>query len=114
MKRHNSISYLRPCTASAALALAVLSALQWQCYAQEPSKTAEPASKTDTPTVDEQSFRESVQPFLKNHCFRCHNADKMKSGIRVDQLNATPEDKHIPLWKNIWKQVEDGAMPPDD
>ena len=96
-----------------ALALSLLVS-DWQSNAQETSKAADPVPNAAAADTDEKAFRESVQPFLKKHCVRCHNADKTKSGIRVDQLNGTPEDKHLPLWKNILKQVEDEAMPPED
>jgi mono/diheme cytochrome c family protein len=65
-------------------------------------------------SADEKEFQEFVKPLIKQHCVRCHNVDNMKSGIRVDQLSATPEDRQLFLWKDILKQVDEGAMPPDD
>ena len=35
----------------------------------------------------ESRFRKSVQPLLKKYCFRCHNVDKVTSGVRVDHLD---------------------------
>ena len=64
--------------------------------------------------AQEAAFKELVQPLLKTFCVRCHNADNMESGIRVDQLTAIIEDRHIPLWKGIQKQIDSGAMPPED
>ena len=63
---------------------------------------------------DETAFRENIRPLLTKFCVRCHNAEEMESGIRVDQLTASIEDRHIPLWKGIQKQIADGAMPPED
>jgi hypothetical protein len=60
------------------------------------------------------AFNERVQPLLRKYCLRCHNADNMESGIRVDQLTAALEDRQLPLWKGILKQVADGIMPPED
>ncbi|MBI5759969.1 MAG: DUF1587 domain-containing protein, partial [Planctomycetales bacterium] len=60
------------------------------------------------------AFHERVQPLLRKYCLRCHNADNMESGIRVDQLTAALEDRQLPLWKGILKQVADGIMPPED
>lgn len=111
MTRQYSVSCVRYCAAIVALTMTVL-IVGWKSFAQESSKT--PASAPDAGAADDKTFRETVQPLLVKHCFRCHNADKMKSGIRVDQLTGTPEDRHLPLWKNIWKQVEDEAMPPED
>jgi hypothetical protein len=62
----------------------------------------------------EQSFEQRAKPFLKQYCMRCHDAEKMTSGVRVDQLDASLEDRHLRLWKAIRKQLADEAMPPDD
>ena len=64
--------------------------------------------------ADEAAFDEHIQPLLKKYCVRCHNAEDMESGIRVDQVTTVIEDRHIPLWKGIQKQIADGAMPPED
>lgn len=64
--------------------------------------------------ADTAEFREQIQPFLQKFCLRCHNADEMQSGIRVDQLAAEIADRQIPLWKGIQQQIADGAMPPED
>lgn len=60
----------------------------------------------------EPSFEQQVKPFLKQNCVQCHNADTMTSGVRVDQLNAALEDRHLKLWEHIQKRVSDGTMPP--
>lgn len=61
-----------------------------------------------------EAFTQQVQPLLKKHCLRCHNADTMKSGIRVDQLDDSLQDRHLFLWRDIRRQIDDGAMPPED
>ncbi len=60
------------------------------------------------------TFNESIQPLIQKYCQRCHNVDKMTSGIRVDQLDGSLEDRHLFLWKDILKQIKDEAMPPED
>ncbi|MFP6769774.1 MAG: DUF1592 domain-containing protein [Planctomycetaceae bacterium] len=60
------------------------------------------------------SFQERVEPLLKKYCHRCHDADTMESGIRVDRLDGAVEDRHIRLWKGILGQVAEKAMPPED
>ncbi|MCS5538529.1 MAG: hypothetical protein NZ804_00945, partial [Roseibacillus sp.] len=62
----------------------------------------------------ESRFRETVQPFLKSYCYRCHGSRKMKSGVRVDQLDLSLEDRQLFLLKHVYKQLKDGAMPPED
>jgi hypothetical protein len=62
----------------------------------------------------QESFAKQVQPLLKKYCLRCHNADKMESGIRLDRLNGALKDRHPFLWKEILTQVEGESMPPED
>ena len=63
--------------------------------------------------AEEKDFENRVQPLLREYCLRCHNAETMESGIRVDQLTATPEDRHLALWQGIQKQITQRAMPPE-
>ena len=60
----------------------------------------------------EPSFEQHVKPFLKQNCVRCHNSDTAMSGVRVDQLDATLEDRHIRLWEAIRRKIGDETMPP--
>lgn len=71
-----------------------------------------PVSTPATPTPEETLFHDRIEPLLKTHCYRCHNADNMKSGVRVDQLAPIPADRQLFLLKGIQSQVADGAMPP--
>ncbi len=64
--------------------------------------------------AEEAAFKGQVQPLLQKFCVRCHNADNLESGIRVDHLTTALEDRELPLWKGILKQVADGDMPPAD
>lgn len=78
----------------------------------------QPIQAADGPSRDGKSFESAfgqvVKPFLMQNCVRCHDADKLTSGIRVDQLNAEVEDRHIRLWQDIRKQIVDKAMPPEE
>lgn len=65
-------------------------------------------------TEGDAGFREQIQPVLQKYCFRCHNVDNMKSGIRVDGLDGALEDRQLFLWKAVLKQITDGDMPPVD
>ncbi|MED5419348.1 MAG: DUF1587 domain-containing protein, partial [Verrucomicrobiota bacterium] len=62
----------------------------------------------------EAQLRETVQPFLKSYCYRCHGSRKMKSGVRVDQLDLSLEDRQLFLQQHIHKQLRNEAMPPED
>lgn len=59
-------------------------------------------------------FSETVQPFLESNCYRCHGQKKMKSGVRVDILDGSLEDRQLFLLKHVLEQLEDEAMPPPD
>ena len=61
----------------------------------------------------ESRFRNDVQPVLKTYCYRCHGARKMKSGVRLDLLDASLEDRQLFLLKHVLGQLKDGAMPPE-
>jgi mono/diheme cytochrome c family protein len=62
--------------------------------------------------ADVATFDRDVKPFLKQNCVRCHNVDTAMSGVRVDQLDASLEDRHLHLWETIRKKVGDESMPP--
>ena len=71
------------------------------------------AQAADSATVAlRASFEQQVKPFLKQNCVRCHNADTAMSGVRVDQLDAALEDRHLRLWEAIRKKIGDETMPP--
>ncbi|HVW00872.1 MAG TPA: LamG-like jellyroll fold domain-containing protein, partial [Planctomycetaceae bacterium] len=64
--------------------------------------------------IDEAAFEKHVQPFFKQHCLRCHNIDKITSGVRVDHLDPAFEDRQLRLWKNIRAQLASENMPPEE
>ncbi|MBI1345113.1 DUF1592 domain-containing protein [bacterium] len=72
-----------------------------------PLASAEPASL-------DQSFASTAGPFLQQHCVRCHNADELTSGIRVDHLDAALEDRQLKLWQAIRQVLRKSSMPPED
>ncbi len=55
-------------------------------------------------------FGESVAPFLKAHCVKCHGEEKPKGGVRLDDLTA--DAKHADRWLAVRDQIRDGLMPP--
>jgi hypothetical protein len=76
------------------------------------AQEADTAKLAASPEV--QTFQKQIQPLLAKYCVRCHNVDKMTSGIRVDQLDGSLADRHLFTWKDILKQVGEKAMPPED
>ena len=53
-----------------------------------------------------------MKPFLNQNCVPCHNEDTRTSGVRVDHLDATLDDRHLGLWEVVRKRVIDETMPP--
>jgi hypothetical protein len=78
------------------------------------SRAQETGKAVDAVDSERQTFQKQIQPLLKKYCQRCHNVDKMTSGIRVDQLDGSLADRHLFTWKDILKQVGEKAMPPED
>ena len=66
----------------------------------------------DAPQALETSFEQQAQPFLKQNCYQCHDSETAISGIRVDQLDASLEDRHLRLWQAVRRKIGDGTMPP--
>ncbi len=62
----------------------------------------------------ESTFQGQVKPFLETYCIRCHNVDKMKSGVRVDHLSARLDDRDARLWELIQELVSEHEMPPEE
>ncbi len=71
------------------------------------------ASHLSAQQVDESPYGQKIQPFLREHCQRCHNEDKPESGVRLDGLVALFPDNQLFLWKEILKQLVEETMPPE-
>lgn len=85
-----------------------------QNVAKQPVKTAKQKAEQAKFTSIEKHFRADVQPLLKKHCVRCHNAKEMTSGVRVDHLNGQLEERSLGLWKAVLRHVDNKTMPPED
>ena len=72
------------------------------------------AAESDAEADLDAAFRRQVQPVIQEHCIRCHNAETMESGIRLDRLSSRPDDRQMFLWRSVLDQIMDGAMPPED
>jgi hypothetical protein len=77
------------------------------------SSAADSSARSQEPALQER-FQKSIRPLLDKYCLRCHNADEMKSGIRVDNLDGSLEGRQAFRWKDIRGQVSDETMPPAD
>ena len=59
-------------------------------------------------------FREVVQPFLTQHCVRCHGAQQPKGDVALHEISGKlAAGGNTPLWSKILDQLELQAMPPE-
>jgi len=69
---------------------------------------------TTTALAAAPEFERDVLPFLKRHCYSCHDAKQAKAGLRLDELGTdfllgTTADN----WHEVINQINSGAMPPE-
>jgi hypothetical protein len=58
---------------------------------------------------------DSHRTFLREHCTTCHDAEKQKGKVRLDDIPFVLDD--IPtadLWQKVLNSVNSGEMPPED
>jgi hypothetical protein len=52
--------------------------------------------------------------FLNNYCVKCHDAEKHKGDVRLDQLALRVTGDNHELWKKVVHNIQRGDMPPED
>ena len=58
---------------------------------------------------------EKHRAFFKEYCVECHNADKQKGKLRLDDIALNLNTVQLAdRWQKILNQVNSGEMPPDD
>lgn len=62
----------------------------------------------------EPSFDKDLQPFLAQHCLRCHNEKVQEGDFRIDELSHEVGLKDTPLWAEVMERISSGEMPPED
>ncbi|MDA8967953.1 DUF1592 domain-containing protein [bacterium] len=61
------------------------------------------------------SFAREVVPFLKAHCYECHNAEEPEGGVAFDQYKKTANvQQNYDLWEQVIRLVNEHQMPPAD
>lgn len=55
-----------------------------------------------------------VQPFLKEHCYKCHDAHKHKGDLRLDTLATRTAGERNNLFLLMYDVLTEGEMPPED
>jgi hypothetical protein len=55
----------------------------------------------------------NLVPFLSQHCFECHGAQKQKGDIRLDTLGRDlTRHENLEIWQGVLDQLNLGEMPP--
>ncbi|MEY5010181.1 MAG: hypothetical protein RLZZ253_1320, partial [Verrucomicrobiota bacterium] len=69
-----------------------------------------PADAVPHPVLEEKH-----RAFLKDNCLNCHNADKQKGKVRLDDISFSLDAvQKADLWQKILNAVNSGEMPPED
>ena len=80
-----------------------------------PAQTAEDKEATAQLADAKQSFRQHVEPFVKNYCVSCHGNRKSKSGINFEVAVRKPGDAAFSeKWTQAFANVNAHDMPPED
>jgi mono/diheme cytochrome c family protein len=72
------------------------------------------AAPTDR-TAAGTGFRDVAQPFIAQHCLRCHGQAKALAGFRIDLLGPDfTAAKMAEQWKEVIDRINAGEMPPKE
>jgi len=53
--------------------------------------------------------------FFQDHCLQCHNAEKQKGKVRLDDIAFTVDSvQKADLWQKVLNSINSGEMPPED
>ena len=64
--------------------------------------------------ADAPNFETDLQPFLKSHCNKCHNAEKREGDFRIDSLSDKVGLEDNPQWAEVMERINSGEMPPKE
>ena len=60
-------------------------------------------------------FADTIHPIMDKNCFECHNANKQKGDLRLDNISwKMVSAKNVKKWKNIFEEISAGNMPPEE
>lgn len=80
-----------------------------------PAQTVEDKEAAALLTDAKKSFKQHVEPFVKNYCVECHGNRKSKSGINFEVAVRKPGDAAFSeKWTQAFANVNAHDMPPED
>ena len=60
-------------------------------------------------------FQRAVEPFLSDHCARCHGEKRQKGDLRLDSLSRDFSNSLVAShWADVMERISSGEMPPED
>lgn len=66
-------------------------------------------------SANEAVVPEKHRQFFKSYCTECHNADKQKGKLRLDNVSLKLDSiESAERWQKILNQINSGEMPPED
>jgi len=72
------------------------------------------ASAARSAEVDKADFDQAVGGYFRQHCIRCHGAEKQEGEFRIDTLSKEVGLKDTALWAEVRERISAGEMPPED
>ena len=69
---------------------------------------------TDADNKKAVSDTATAHAFLNTNCVKCHNEEKHKGDVRLDQLALRVTGDNHELWKEVIHNIQRGDMPPKD
>ena len=72
-------------------------------------------ARASTPPAHFVSLRTEQKAFLEKHCTECHNEDKQKGKVRLDNIPLTFNDvQTAERWQKVLNALNSGEMPPEE
>ena len=60
-------------------------------------------------------FASNIKPFMNQYCSDCHNNKKQKGKLNLEPVHRFEANlESIDLWQEMYNQLEEGEMPPED
>jgi hypothetical protein len=65
-------------------------------------------------TADLATFKKDIQPFLAQHCLKCHDATKKKGDLTLHDISGNAAaGRDLAKWTAIAERIKSGDMPPE-
>ncbi len=69
----------------------------------------------DTARAAEPTFSRTIQPFLKQYCWECHDSETQEADIILDRFDESAAiAEQAELWEKVTNMLNERIMPPED